>query len=74
MGVPEACKYLGIQNRTLYKLINDGEIRAYKVGRVIRLRRDDVDDFLDDHVIEPGTLSHLIPPYPPRMGTDQPDG
>ena len=66
MGTPAACKYLGIEPRTLYKLINDGEIRAYKVGWVIRLRRDDVDDFLDLHVIEPGSLSHLIPPYPPR--------
>jgi len=36
MGTPEACEYLGIGLRTLYRLIHGGELRAYKVGRVIR--------------------------------------
>ncbi len=60
-----ACSYLGIGLRTLYKLIDDGEIRAYKIGRVIRLRKvdADADTFLDAHAIEPGTLGHLLPPF-----------
>jgi len=33
-------------------LIDDGEIRAYEVGRVIRLRKNEVDAFRDAHVIE----------------------
>ncbi len=61
MGTTEACAYLGILQRTLYKLIDDGEIRAYRVGRVIRLRKADVDAFLEAHIIEPGTLGHLYP-------------
>ncbi len=61
MGTTEACAYLGVVLRTLYKLIDDGEIRAYKVGRVIRLRKADVDAFLEAHVVEPGTLAHLYP-------------
>jgi len=63
MGTPEACEYLGIGLRTLYKLIHDGELRAYKVGRVIRVRKVDADAFLEAHVIEPGTLGHLLPPF-----------
>ncbi len=47
MGVPEAAEYLGVVVRTVYRLIDTGEIRAYKVGRVIRMKRDDVDAFLN---------------------------
>ncbi len=35
MGVPEAAEYLGVVIRTVYRLIDTGDIRAYKVGRVI---------------------------------------
>ncbi len=58
---------------TLYKLIHSGEIRAYKIGRVIRLRKADVDAYLDAHVIEPGSLGHLVdPPAPARPAKRKP--
>ncbi len=62
MGSPEAAAYLGIMLNTLYKLIHSGELRAYKIGRVIRLRKADVDAYLEAHVIEPGSLGHLVDP------------
>lgn len=34
---------------------------AYRFGRVIRLRRSDVDDFIERSRIPPGTLEHLHP-------------
>ncbi len=75
MGTPDACRYLGIGLRTLYKLIDDGEIRAYRIGRVIRLQKAEVDLFLQEHVIKPGTLGHLLPPFePPGAGVGRPDG
>jgi excisionase family DNA binding protein len=39
--------YLGIGNRTLYAMIDQGQVPAYKFGRVIRLRRTDVLAFLE---------------------------
>ena len=40
MGAPEAAEYLGVQLRTLYKFIDESLIPAYKLGRVIRLKRE----------------------------------
>lgn len=55
----DAASKLGITPRTLYRLIDDGQIAAHKFGRVIRLKDADIDSFIDRSRIEPGTLSHL---------------
>lgn len=70
MGVPEAAEYLGVVVRTVYGLINTEEIPAYKLGRVIRLKREDVDAWLESRRVRPGDLDHL---YPPVLGQSQPD-
>lgn len=62
MGTPAAAAYLGLTLRTLYKLLDEGEIPAYKIGRVLRVRRSEVDEFIERSRIEPGSLSHLYPP------------
>jgi excisionase family DNA binding protein len=59
LGTSEASKYLGINLRTLYRLIDQGEFNAYKIGRVIRLKIEDLDGFLEKSRIQPGTLEHL---------------
>ena len=41
MGVPEAAGYLGVTLRTVYGRIDLGEIPAYRLGRVIRIRKDE---------------------------------
>ncbi len=63
MGAPGAADYLGVTLRTLYTFIDRGLIPAYKLGRVIRLRAEDVDAFLESQRIAPGSLRHLYPPY-----------
>ena len=42
MGTTDAMAYLGVTLR-LYRLIDEGHIPAYKFGRVIRLKREDVE-------------------------------
>ena len=59
MGTPQAAEYLGISVRTLYRLIDQGRIPAYAIGRVYRVKRDDLDAFLESARVEPGTLGHL---------------
>ncbi|MCB1030616.1 MAG: helix-turn-helix domain-containing protein [Acidimicrobiales bacterium] len=56
-----AAKYLGITPRTLYRFIDEGQIVGYRFGRVIRLKQQDVDAFIESSRIEPGTLEHLYP-------------
>ena len=36
-------------------------VKTYRFGRVIRLKQDEVDAFIDNCRIEPGTLEHLYP-------------
>ena len=57
----EAAKRLGVTTRTLYRFIDEGQLPAYRFGRVIRLKEDDIAAFIDDCRIEPGTLEHLYP-------------
>lgn len=56
-----AADHLGITSRTLYRLIDEGKLPAYKFGRVIRLKRAEVDAFIEASRIKPGTLKHLYP-------------
>ncbi len=66
MGTREACERLGVTLRTLYRFIDEGQLPAYKMGRVIRVQASDVDDFISRMRIEPGTLEHLYPEPKPR--------
>ena len=43
LSTKEASEYLGVNLRTLYRFIDEGDLAAYKFGRVIRLKEDDVD-------------------------------
>jgi excisionase family DNA binding protein len=61
MSTAEAADRLGVTARTLYRLIDAGQIPAYKMGRVIRLQRAEVDEFIARSRIEPGSLEHLYP-------------
>ncbi len=45
----EAVARLGIPPRELYRLIDAGELPAYKHGRDIRLRQADVDAYRAGH-------------------------
>jgi excisionase family DNA binding protein len=47
MSTADACARLGIGLRALYRIIDIGELPAYKFGRVIRLRTADVEAYLD---------------------------
>ena len=61
LSTADAAKGLGITTRTLYRFINQGDLPAYRFGRVIRVKRSDVDAFVEASRIEPGTLDHLSP-------------
>jgi excisionase family DNA binding protein len=59
LSTREAARRLGITTRTLYRLIDGGQIPAYKFGRVIRLQEAEVEAFIDQARIQPGALEHL---------------
>ncbi len=61
LSTKEASARLGITLRTLYRLIDEGQVPAYKFGRVIRLKESEVDTFIDSARVVPGNLTHLYP-------------
>ena len=64
VGTTDAAAYLGITPRTINRLIDDGEIPAYRIGRVIRLRIADLDAFIEASRIIPGSITYLHDPDP----------
>ena len=62
LSTKDASERLGVTLRSLYRFIDGGELVAYKFGRVIRLKEDDVNRFIDSCRITPGDLEHLLPP------------
>jgi excisionase family DNA binding protein len=61
MSTGEAARRLGVTVRTLYRLIDESELPAYKFGRVIRLQESEVESFIKASRITPGDLEHLYP-------------
>jgi excisionase family DNA binding protein len=62
LGTKDASTRLGITLRSLYRFIDEGDLPAYKFGRVIRIKVEDIDSFIESCRIRPGELEHLYPP------------
>lgn len=56
LNTAETARRLGVTPRTLYRFIDEGQLPAYRFGRVIRLKETEVEQFIDDCRIAPGTL------------------
>lgn len=67
IGTAEAAEALGVVPRTLYRVIDDGRLPAYRFGRVIRIKEQDLYEFIESCRIEPGTVSHLYPEGKPTL-------
>lgn len=60
-GTKDAAIHLGITLRTLYRIIDEGLLPAYKFGRVLRVKFSDVVEYMESAKVEPGDLRHLYP-------------
>lgn len=56
LNTAETARRLGITTRTLYRFIDEGQLPAYRFGRVIRLQESEVAEFIERSRITPGTL------------------
>ena len=61
LSTQDAARRLGVTPRTLYRFIDVGDLPAYRLGRVIRVKADDVEAFIEASRIQPGSLEHLDP-------------
>ena len=46
----EAMDYLGIGENSLYKLLNSGELGAFKIGKIWKITRKEIDRYIDKSV------------------------
>lgn len=70
LSTADAANALGITPRTLYRFIDQGELPAYRFGRVIRVKQVDIDAFIEGARIEPGSLEHLYPDSPAKVAEE----
>jgi excisionase family DNA binding protein len=47
----EACGYLGICWNTMKSLINDGEIRAVRIGKKYLIPKESIDNFINKEAL-----------------------
>lgn len=73
LNTAKAAERLGVTPRTLYRFIDEGQVSAYRFGRVIRLKEHEVDDFIERCRIAPGTLDLTAsqPTHDLRDSTEQ---
>lgn len=49
--IGRAADHIGKSTRTVYRMIHAGELRTIRVGRSLRIRPSDLDDYLDRRVV-----------------------
>jgi excisionase family DNA binding protein len=47
MTISQVAEYLQISDMTTYKLVQEGKIPAFKVGRHWRVKKEDLADFIE---------------------------
>ena len=48
----EAMDYLGVGENTLYRLLKSGKLGAFRIGRIWKIPRKELDKFIDKSVSE----------------------
>lgn len=52
ISMNDAAAYLGVSRRTLERLIGSRRLRHYRLGRTIRLRRKDLDEYMESLAVD----------------------
>ena len=47
MKIPEAAEYLGVSETSIYRWIRAGKLPGYKAEGITRLKKSDLDNFLE---------------------------
>ena len=50
----ELVRWLGLGRTKTYEMLRSGEIPSYKSGRIRRIRRPDVEEWLEQNKFRPG--------------------
>ncbi len=53
LSIPEVCQELGMGKSWVYRRLKSGEIPSIKLGRNIKVRREDLEEFLESQRYHP---------------------
>jgi excisionase family DNA binding protein len=59
ISIKEAAKLLDIKESTLYVWAERGEIPSYKFGRLVRLKKDDIEAWAESRKVIASSVIHL---------------
>lgn len=68
LSTQQAARHIGVTPRTLYRMLDEGQLPGYRFGRVIRIKVSDLDVFVKSCRIRPGELEHLYPESVAKAG------
>ncbi len=49
ISIPQLCEELGMGKSWVYRRLRSGEIPSVRLGRTIKVRRDDLEEYLEKH-------------------------
>jgi len=52
MTIPEVAEYLKVTRQTVHRLMKDGKIKAFKIGRSTRIMRSEIERFIQGQIRE----------------------
>jgi excisionase family DNA binding protein len=53
LSIPELCQELGMGKSWVYRRLRSGEIPSVKLGRTIKVKREDLEEYLEKHRFRP---------------------
>jgi excisionase family DNA binding protein len=54
LDTKEVAKLLKVHTRTIARLVERGELKAFRVGDLLRFRRSDIDKFIEKQINQGG--------------------
>lgn len=53
LDIEEVIARLEVSDSTIRRLVKDGKLRAYRIGRRLKFKPEDIDQFVESQVITP---------------------
>jgi excisionase family DNA binding protein len=68
ISIPQLCRELGMGKSWVYRRLRSGEIPSVRLGRTIKVRRDDLEEYLQSHHYPARSQSLQEVENPPHQG------
>jgi excisionase family DNA binding protein len=66
LSIPQVCQELGMGKSWIYRRLRNGEIPSVRLGRTIKVRRDELEQYLESHHYPAPAQAHQEEESPPH--------